>query len=60
MCWHAVETPAMVRGVTMSSSSSGALHARRRSCASEMMMLGLTSFAAARIASVGVAVPDWL
>eukprot|EP00975_Prorocentrum_lima_P016379 3470787-Prorocentrum_lima.AAC.1 len=50
----------MVRGVTRSSSSSGVLHTRRRSCASVMMMLGRTSSAMARIASVGVAVPCWL
>eukprot|EP00975_Prorocentrum_lima_P035727 7509984-Prorocentrum_lima.AAC.1 len=30
-CWHAAVIPAMVRGTTRSSSSSGALHARRRS-----------------------------
>eukprot|EP00975_Prorocentrum_lima_P055008 11533611-Prorocentrum_lima.AAC.1 len=51
-CWHAAAIPAMVRG-TRSSSSSGALHARRRSCTSVMTMLGLTSPTAAKTASVG-------
>eukprot|EP00975_Prorocentrum_lima_P046926 9810175-Prorocentrum_lima.AAC.1 len=50
-CWHAAAIPAMVRGTTRSSSSSGALHARRQSCASVTIMLGLTSPTAARTTS---------
>eukprot|EP00975_Prorocentrum_lima_P014469 3070805-Prorocentrum_lima.AAC.1 len=48
---HAAVIPAMVRGTTRRSSSSAELQARRRSCASVIMMLGRTSPSAARTTS---------